>query len=395
MNSTCEIKDSYDAAVVGAGPAGSSLAIRLAMAGHKVVLVEHKKFPRQKLCGEFISPECLGHFHELGVLSSITAAGGSQLRETIFYARNGKGVSVKSEWFGDGNSFALGLSRAEMDTRLMFRARELGVEVLEETSVIGVLNHGGNVSGIKIRDKSGNTIEINASITVDATGRARAVTRLLDSPRAQKSPAKHIAFKTHITGVDLTSGACEIYAYRGGYGGCNRVENGLYNVCFIVAAAEAKRFASDPEKIMRGVLFTNRRAAKALNDARVEKPWLAVPIQSFGRSELTPASGLLTVGDAAAFIDPFTGSGMLLALEGSKVATEAILDCWDDPAKIAINYRIKYAKAFDQRLKVCEILRRAAFVPFLAESTIYFMGMSSSLRRRLAQLTRVSVEPGV
>ena len=48
--------------IVGAGPAGASLAIRLAQKGFEVVLIEREKFPRQKLCGEFISPECLASF---------------------------------------------------------------------------------------------------------------------------------------------------------------------------------------------------------------------------------------------------------------------------------------------------------------------------------------------
>ena len=57
----------FDVVIVGAGPAGSSCAIRLALAGLKVLLVEKHKFPREKLCGEFISPECLRHFWELGI----------------------------------------------------------------------------------------------------------------------------------------------------------------------------------------------------------------------------------------------------------------------------------------------------------------------------------------
>jgi flavin-dependent dehydrogenase len=58
----------YDVIITGAGPAGSSAAIRLAQARINVLLVEQKKFPRAKLCGEFMSPECLSHFAELNVL---------------------------------------------------------------------------------------------------------------------------------------------------------------------------------------------------------------------------------------------------------------------------------------------------------------------------------------
>ncbi|MBK9768315.1 MAG: FAD-dependent monooxygenase [Chloracidobacterium sp.] len=127
----------YDVAIAGAGPAGSSLAIRLANAGLSVILTEQKAFPREKLCGAFISPECQIHFNELGVLPHIKAAGGTELKETVFFAQSGKGVAVESAWFGVPDSLALGLSRAEMDLILFSRAKAVGVDVRGETSVSG------------------------------------------------------------------------------------------------------------------------------------------------------------------------------------------------------------------------------------------------------------------
>ena len=182
------IKKSFDVAIVGAGPAGSSAAIRLANAGLSVLLVEQKKFPREKLCGEFISPECLTHFTELGVMSEITSAGGTELTETIFFTRNGKGVAVPSEWFGDADSLALGLSRAEMDSRLLERARHVSVDIREETNAAGLIFEGKTVVGIKLKDKSGTDTKVSATVIIDATGRTRSLARRLEK-NAVKTPA--------------------------------------------------------------------------------------------------------------------------------------------------------------------------------------------------------------
>src|SRR5687767_15794001 len=131
MDKQSAIRDPKSAIViVGAGPAGSSLAIRLAGAGFETTLIERERFPRHKLCGEFISPECLSHFEELGVLEGMLAAGGERIYETHFYDRRGRGFAVPSGAF-EGVGYALSLSRSEMDVRLLTRARESGVNVLE------------------------------------------------------------------------------------------------------------------------------------------------------------------------------------------------------------------------------------------------------------------------
>src|SRR6185369_8181151 len=116
----------YDVAIAGAGPAGSAAAIYLATSGFKVLLLEQKNFPRPKLCGEFISPECQTHFEKLGAAAVMEQSAPAKITRTSFYARKGRHVDVPSSFFG---GVALGLSRATMDHNLLERAREVGVEV--------------------------------------------------------------------------------------------------------------------------------------------------------------------------------------------------------------------------------------------------------------------------
>lgn len=386
--------------IAGAGPAGASLAIRLAARGLRVCLVERDKFPRHKLCGEFISPECLRHFAELGVLDSITAAGGERIAETVFYAANGKNVRVPSEWFGAGG--ALSLSRAEMDFRLTEKAKEVGVEFLEETQIVGLLQNDQRVCGVRAKNKNGETCEITADLFVDATGRANVLGKLAEKSKIQKPKTKNqklktknqnrlVGFKTHLKNANLEKNRCEIYFFRGGYGGLSGVENDLANHCFLLKAELVKEFHGDADKIVKRVIFKNKRAAETLKNAAPVFEWLAVSVDGFGVKNLNPAKNLLSVGDAAAFIDPFTGSGMLMALESAEILADCLTQYCYAPEQIAANYRIAHRDKFQKRLRVCAFLRRAAFVPSLAEFAITALSRSRAASMFLARATRPEI----
>ncbi len=172
-------------AIVGAGPAGASLAIRLAAANFPVTLIERERFPRHKLCGEFISPECLLHFKKLGVIQRMEEAGGRRITATVFHAMNGKSVTIPSEWFGGA---ALSLSRARMDQTLLDKARSKGVEILEGSSVVGVEMDKGSVQELKVR-ADGNIVAIKADIFIDATGRSRIPLRHRSAASSKPLPA--------------------------------------------------------------------------------------------------------------------------------------------------------------------------------------------------------------
>lgn len=428
-----------DVVIVGAGPSGASAAIHLAQGGARVILLEAKKFPRHKLCGEFVSPECAQHFRRLGVAAEMHAASEVRIAETSFYSRRGRKVSVPSAWFGsEPNAMALGLSRSEMDARLLARAREVGVDVREDAQATSVLFHAEGIArGVRYRSTA-TVAEVRATLTLDATGRARVLGRAAERAlrsfaqsndmtthttattttttttpdRMVRERASLVAFKAHLVGArglacDDSNAAsresrCEIYFYDGGYGGLNNVEGDVSNVCFIVRAEDVRRCAGDAERVLREVVFRNERARHTLAAARAVTPWLSVALESFGRSELAPAPGLLAVGDAASFIDPFTGSGMLMAFESGETIAETI-NAWrrrkaaetiprDERralAALSSAYAANYAHRFDYRLRVCSYLRCAAFAPSLAiEAATVLLGMSASVRRRFATATR-------
>jgi len=384
----------YDVIIAGGGPAGSSAAIHLSTRGARVLLLEQKRFPRAKLCGEFISPECVPHFARLGLVDGMLAAGPARLTETVFYSRKGRCARVPSVWFGAGG-VALGLSRAEMDERLLRRATAAGAQVLEETHVTELLFDKDRVVGLRAK-RDGREVTYRAALTIDATGRTRALARRARPQRHKTKPhrAALVAFKAHLEDTRVAPGACEIYFYRGGYGGLSSIESGLSNLCFIASLREVRECGADPERVMREIVCQNRRAAHALGLARVRSSWLAVSLEGFGRHTVTPAPGLLAIGDAASFIDPFTGSGMLMALESGELAAGVIVDRLNavrsgaGSMEIGAAYAAAYRKRFHSRLRVCSLMRRAAFVPGLAQMAIRIFGASDSLRLRLSQATR-------
>ncbi len=382
-------KSDYDVIIAGAGPAGTSAAIYLAKNHLRVLLLEQKHFPRPKLCGEFISPECFSHFEKLGVADQMLSCKPAQISRTVFYSRGGRRISVPSSWFGGG--VALGLSRSAMDHNLFQKAQSLGVDILERATVTDVLEEGERVSGVHVKTADAE-LDFTAPLTIDATGRARNLTRRVYEHEKKRTHIKPglVAFKAHFTDAEPAENVCEIYSYRGGYGGLSGIEDGLSNLCFIVAAKDVRRCHSNPDEVMEQTVLTNRRAAQALRNARHGSEWLSVSLDRFGPADPAPKPGLFAVGDSASFIDPFTGSGMLMALESGGLVANVVVAHLKDLSSndLQRSYRESYHRTFGSRLRISGLLRRTAFKPELAELTIFACSLNSWLRNRLARATR-------
>ena len=376
--------NNYDVIIAGGGPAGASAAIHLARGGVRVLLLEQKKFPRAKLCGEFISPECQAHFEKLGVAGAMISSGPALLDDTVFYSSKGDHVAVPSKWFGVRAAF--GLSRAVMDEVLLRRAQDSGVVVHEGASITEPLRDSERVTGVRVKIDSDH-IDYRAPLTIDATGRARILSRKIGHANSKRQNL--VAFKAHFKKTRVAPGACEIYFYPGGYGGLSTVEGSTSNLCFIIDAESVKRCNSDPNRVLRERVMKNERAAHTLEPAEVCSDWLSASWERFGRQRPSPAPGLLAIGDSAAFIDPFTGSGMLMAFESGELVAQTILHRQNDSvATIEADYTAAYRRAFDSRLRICGFLRRAAFSPRLAELGIVICGFSERFRNRLVRATR-------
>jgi flavin-dependent dehydrogenase len=166
------------------------------------------------------------------------------------------------------------------------------------------------------------------------------------------------------------------------------VEDGLANLCFLINAASARKHGGSADGIVEDAVCANVRAREALRDATADGRWLAVSVDGFGVRDKQARPGLISIGDAAAFIDPFTGSGMLLALESSGLLAECIAETGADDAGLAGEYARRYGKKFRRRFGSSSLLRRAAFAPGIASLGIATVFHYRATRRIFAALTR-------
>lgn len=377
-----------NALIAGAGPAGTSLAIRLAGLGVDVTLIDRDRFPRHKLCGEFISPECFTLFDELGVRRAVELLGGSHIRQTCFYSASGSIASVPTDWLGGGP--ALGLSRAALDNALLERAREAGVRILCETRLVGAKANRRKINAAILRAADGTRSEAQADLFIDATGRQAAFSAALgkrQGSRVGDAQPKYLAFKNHFVNALPEPETCEMYFFPGGYGGVNRIEGDLFNFCFIVRNRPgiARRAAN---LLQHEIIAQNLRAKETMAAAVAVRDWIGVPVSLYGFGGRITADNLMYVGDAGAFIDPFTGSGILMALESARRAADCLAAADLIIPKALRLYGARSRLEFGPRLLAASILRRAAFSQIWSSAAISLAGRFGHLRRFLAHSTR-------
>jgi flavin-dependent dehydrogenase len=353
----------YDVIIIGAGPAGSTVSTLLAREGLRALLLEKSRFPREKLCGEFITPECLGVFDRLGVSERMFDAGAKIIDQWTLFAPDGRGVDVPMEWIAGGHNHAISISRARMDLILLERAREVGVDARDGFHVSPRLLREGGM--IFIEGKAdGETVErFSAPVVIDASGRNGVFSKQVAQRMSYLGGSRLFGCKVHLRAVEGMSGIGELYFYRDGYGGMADVEDDRTNLCFITTEATLREARGDREKLLDLTMRLNPAAHRRLRNVVIEGEWVGTGPITYGRRR--PIPGVISIGDAGAFIDPFTGSGILLALSSAELAAEVIRQAFSqgvrDVAVISKRYDQLHRARFTWRFRACALLRAVAF----------------------------------
>ena len=317
-----------DVVVVGAGPAGSVTALLLARRGIRVLLLDRARFPRDKPCSEYLTPETTRVLERLGegILPAVEASAPARLTGMRIVTPDGSSAVGRfrpGPGYAPPRPYGFALPRTTFDRILVDAAVGAGVELREEATVNDLLRDTGAVNGVRTGEAGGGKREeLRTRIVVGADGLRSVVARRLGYRRS--GPPRRIAYSAHAALVAGVGDVGEMHIGAAGYVGMGPIGNGETTVALVVPAARAARELTDPRGFVQALdRFPGLRGRFRAD--RLTRPVLATgPFAQWSRR--STADGALLVGDAADFFDPFTGQGIYSALRGAELAADTIAD---------------------------------------------------------------------
>lgn len=391
----------YDVAIVGAGPAGSTSGIHLARAGLRVALVDRCVFPRDKPCAEYLSPAAEPLLAELGIDDLLAEARPHRLRGFRIFAPNGRmfqGDFAATRGPGGQSLYETGLviPRSRLDAAILQGARRAGAEVYEGWR-LGQIERLGD--GWRLHQVVGGASQlalpaepIEARLLVAADGLHSTVARRLGLHVVSRM--RKIALVAHIRGIAGVGAYGEMHVAGRRYVGVAPLEpperGDLCNVAMVVdEARDGRRLAGKPEAFLLDALQTFPGLRGRVESLRVERHTLAISRLSVRARRLSD-DGLLLVGDATGYYDPFTGEGIYRALLGAGMATQVALPALaaDDlsAARLAA-YDAAYRQAFRGKRLIEQIIQSAVQFPPLMDHIAWTLGRRKAMADTVVAVT--------
>ena len=323
----------------------------LAERGHHVLLLDKAHFPRHKPCSEYVNPAGARILSDLGLAADLRTLDAHQVAFMAIYAPGGQRFLVDFAASMPGEH-ALGISRYHLDALLLHRAREAGVEVREGAHVRDLVIAAGQVKGV-VATIEGRPETLGARLIVGADGRHSAVARALHLELPLRWP-RRTGLVAHYRGVTGLERGGEMHVARHGYAGLAPLEGGLTNVAFVTdSAAVAARPGTLEEYFTAGLDGMPLIAARFAGAERQGGIRGVGPMAH--RARRVCGDGFLLAGDAAGFLDPFTGDGIYEALRGALLAApvaDAALRAGDLSVSRLAAYAADRERAFQAKRKV-------------------------------------------
>lgn len=365
----------YDLIVIGGGPGGSTAAIMAARQGARVLLMERGKYPRHKVCGEFVSAE------SLEILRSLLADTG------FFQSQSRREVMIgHGRIFVDGcvletpiDSPGASLTRFELDATLWAAALSAGVDARQQQTVQSATGRGPFVVSTTADQFEGRSV-------IDASGRWSNLSaqRSTDSNSRQR----WIGIKAHFLEREVPS-SIDLYFFDGGYCGVqplpaeNSQSRTRINACAMVRSDMAN---SLPKVFLRHpALHERSQSWQQVTETVTTSPLIF-------RKPNPERNGVLLVGDAAGFVDPFIGDGISLALRSGVMAAESLrrfCSAEESLQQACHIYRRNYEQHLRPVFRTSSQIRRLFHLPAIIRVPLaHFFQHTPALTRYLVQKTR-------
>jgi flavin-dependent dehydrogenase len=297
------LKDDCDVTVIGGSLAGAAAACALARSGARVIVLEKARFPRDKVCGCFLSHEALPVLRRMGIEEELRKEDPETITSFSLVERGGRRVDA------DLPVPVLSLSRRRLDTLAAGAAERAGARIHFGTTVLSI--EGNLQDGFRIK---GPECDLDARAVVGAWGRYSPLDGRLGRTFIRRKSSLFGFGKQFVGNGQRLAGRAVLHFLEGGYVGLSRVEGGRVNLAGLVTAAVAKRVHSSLDELLSEAFRRSRALAADLEGlSPLTGPvLLSEPVHLGAHGAL--AGDVLCVGDAAGVIDPYTGTGMSLAL---------------------------------------------------------------------------------
>lgn len=344
----------FDVVVVGGGPAGATTAWALATRGLRVAVLERSRFPREKVCGDFVEPRGLKLLADIGCLSRIDAAPRLPITHVAMYLAGERAYEGRIPFYGGASHLpphGYIVPRDELDTEVLNAARRAGAIVHEDCAATSVARDKGGV--IVAARERGASRTFRARIVVGADGAHSIVAR--DAGLLREDP-RHVAVsqRGYVDGVDLPRGEAAFFFDRDmfpGYGWMFPMSGGRANVGVGILSEARARWNLAVPVLFQHFVEKLRRQHPGCRRARLAGRPLGGIVRTYGSAGPNHFDRGVLVGDAGCFVDPMTGEGITPAMESALLATPAIAGLLDG------------ARAGDASLSSYETAFRAYFDP--------------------------------
>lgn len=374
--------DLHDVAVIGAGPGGSATAHYLAQRGMKVLLLDKAQFPRDKTCGDGLTPRAVGVLQDMGLVDELKQAGHIIKRFEVF-APNGKNVCDAITVRAGLPDYALVVPRFTLDERIRNRAVQSGAQFMQAQVVD--LQHVDSRVELKV-ECAGKRERVNARIAVIATG---ANTRLLmQAGILQQQPKVMVASRAYFENV---AGLSDIWTLRfddvpmPGYGWVFPAGAGLANIGVGYFKQGRDTSAANPFK----QFVASKAVREMLAHAKQVGPLKGYPLRDDFLISPTFGDGALLVGEAAGLVNPLTGEGIDYALESGRIAAQHIAGMFDagdiSRAQFAA-YDAELREHFQALFEFCIKVRALCLKPFVLNTLVSVANRRADLRQRLVSV---------